>query len=372
MAGAIQNSVTGANFGLQPATTSRATEVSGRNQAVQLQPDALELSGLVDDEISMAVAGMATKSLKKRETRSTSRLGKAAEEDAEKASEESQGLLSVGELVSVFEKASSTLVHDELSLLAEIERDFRDPSQQECALKFLEEFLEKQGLDPELRKAIHQKRSEIQHEFGESVRADFNVQPKASQFENQGLGSASALRSFYRSHVIGYRGPEDVLARIRQQFGEPRMQQALEFLIQGLGAELHSATPSIPIEHLKAIIDDLSIVEATRNLELSLRDSLARASGSFGFAAPQNTSSMLNGLLNLRKQRWIDSSEVDRILSDTGARTIEEKLYMARELRQIVRELPGTIFTDRDEHGRMNDAMQAAMDRLIEREGGIR
>ena len=370
MSGPIQNNPLGGG-GLRPETSRQASQIAGRRNVKQLQPNALQLSELVADEISMAVAGAWKKPLKKRKLNTSSRLNKAAGKSAEEASNAAHGILSPEELLSVFEKASLTAAHDEMSLLASIERDYPQPSQQECALKFLEDFLEQQGLDDELREIIHNKRQEIDHQFGESIRADFNVQPKAEHFEKQGLGPAATLRSFYRDQVIGYKGPEDVLGRIRQQFGESRVEAAFDFLMQGLGVEMSSATPSTSTEQLKAIIDDLSVVEATRNLNLSLKDSLSRASTSFGFHVPKDAQNLLSGLLGLRTQRWIDGSDVDRLIEGSGARSIEEKLYMAREFRQIVRELPETIFNDHDEHTRMNDAMQSAMDRLIEQEGEV-
>lgn len=368
MSGPIQNRFS--------TTTSRLPSESrvarkGKPGHVSVQRSALEISTLMSDDLSFVLGSFAAKKLRKRDARDDRTLRSAARKKADARSQELGSLVASEDLMALLDELSRTPPGDELRFCERIEQRLNDPSQQEAAYQFLQEFLDEQGIDDQVREVIGQRRSALQNQHGEQIRADYNVARDADSFQQQGLGSAQDLRGFYRSQVLDYRGPEDVLQHVEQQFGANRVESALEFLMQGLSAEMQSAAPSMSMEQLKSIVDDITAIQMTRNFQISLHEAAERTSAAFGWNHTPETRPLLDGILDLKSQRWIDAAQVDRMIGGMGPRNLNEQIYVARELREIVRELPDKMFREPEEGIRLNDAFQAALDRLVEKEDAL-
>ena len=72
-------------------------------------------------------------------------------------------------------------------------------------------------------------------------------------------------------------------------------------------------------------------------------------------------------ILPLREKRWIDSAKIEK-MADRLDLDIEGKIYFLRELTAIVRKLPLKIYQDPDDRLRLVDALQQALDAVIELE----
>ncbi|MEO1998663.1 MAG: type III secretion system gatekeeper subunit SctW [Planctomycetaceae bacterium] len=326
------------------------------------------LAQMVSDDMSFVLGSRISKKLAQRKFSDDSRLRRSANKSAKHASEKSNGVVSVEALSELFDLAQSTDEGDESAFLAKLTERFPDTSQQDAALDFLLEFLESQELDPELQDALRNQQQTLREEHGPQIRAGFNVAQTVDSFSQTGLGDSGQLRDFYREQVIGYTQPQDVYNRILSQFGETRFEQAVEFLMQGLGSELQSSAPSISTEHLKAIVDDISMVQVTRNLLLSLQTVLARMQNTFGIRGGATAQRFLTESLDLKSQRWIDESQIKQMAVEGGAKTLEQRIYFLREMRNVIRELPDRAFHDNDDRNRVNDAFQLALDQVIEEE----
>jgi len=326
------------------------------------------LAQMVSDDMSFVLGSTISKKLAQRKFSDDSRLQHSARRAARQASESSSGLVSLDELFDLFQFAQSTDEGQESEFFSGLAERFPDSSQQDAAIDFLLQFLESEQLDPELQDELRSRQQTLRDQHGPQIRAGFNVAQAVDSYSQEGLGESAQLRDFYREQVIGYTQPQDVYNRIMNQFGETRFEQAFEFLMQGLGSELQSSAPSIATEHLKAIVDDMSMVQVTRNLFLSLQTVVDRMQNVFGIRGGGTAQQFLTESLNLKNQRWIDESEIQQMARSAGVQTLEQRIYFLREMRQVIRELPDRAFHDNDDRNRVNDAFQLALDQAIAEE----
>lgn len=339
-----------------------------RGRTISLQPTGLMLAQMVSDDMSFVLGSTISKKLAQRKFSDDSRLQHSARRAARQASESSSGLVSLDELFDLFQFAQSTDEGQESEFFSGLAERFPDSSQQDAAIDFLLQFLESEQLDPELQDELRSRQQTLRDQHGPQIRAGFNVAQAVDSYSQEGLGESAQLRDFYREQVIGYTQPQDVYNRIMNQFGETRFEQAFEFLMQGLGSELQSSAPSIATEHLKAIVDDMSMVQVTRNLFLSLQTVVDRMQNVFGIRGGGTAQQFLTESLNLKNQRWIDESEIQQMARSAGVQTLEQRIYFLREMRQVIRELPDRAFHDNDDRNRVNDAFQLALDQAIAEE----
>ena len=357
---------------LGPTAASRGSiSRPHRGRTVTLQPTGLALAQMISDDMSFVLGTRVSKKLAQRKFSDDSRLRRSANKAAKHASEHANGVVGADELLDLFELAQATEEGQEAEFVAQLKERFPDSSQQDATLKFLLEFLESEELDPELQDALRNQQDALQREFGPQIRAGLNIARTADSYQTSGLGDTGQLRDFYRDQVIGYTQPQDVYNRILNQFGEARFEQAVEFLMQGLASELLSSAPSISTEHLKAIVDDMSMVQVTRNLFLSLQTVMQRMQDVFGVQGGGTAQRFLNESLNLKSQRWIDESQIKQMAVEAGAQTLEQRIYFLREMRQVIRELPDRAFHDNDDRTRVNDAFQLALDQVIAEEDAL-
>jgi type III secretion protein W len=114
-----------------------------------------------------------------------------------------------------------------------------DPADQFTVLYALKEKL---GQDHPLVGVVDAALEHLAETEAPAISSGLSAQRAALGFAT--LDESSALRSFYRDSVEDFASPREALTRILAQYGQGKLEQALDFLMQALGNDLSSARPS--------------------------------------------------------------------------------------------------------------------------------
>lgn len=250
----------------------------------------------------------------------------------------------------------------------QLEGFFGDVSHQFAGLSFTEELLTAEGGHEELLAAVRAVKAELETNHGPEIRAGFNVSHTAADFADGGLGDIQELRDFYRESVLGYEGVTQAYDGILSRYGADRFGDATDFLIKSIGNDVQASGPSLDPRQLKATLDDLYFVQVARNTHEQFGTLLETLNTQFGVGGDADPHELMQEILPLKDQRWVDASKITSLVDRLGITGDEEKIYCLRELHGIVRKLPVKVFNDSEDRTRLATAVQEALDIAIDEE----
>ena len=139
-------------------------------------------------------------------------------------------------------------------------------------------------------------------------------------------------------------------------------------MIEALEADLSSRGPSIDPPMLKEIIDDLYGVQVLKNAAMDLErlsDQMERIFHHRPILTPED---MAQKLFALKEERLISPRMFFAMLDKNGITRTDEKIFFLREFREVARRLPEKAYREGEDRGRFLDAMQQALDEVMEEE----
>ncbi|CAM2005085.1 type III secretion system gatekeeper subunit SctW [Acanthopleuribacter pedis] len=254
-------------------------------------------------------------------------------------------------------------------LRQEVQRHFKDPSQQFAALAYAKEMMTQEPGNEGVGKAFQDAMDHMMDESGPEIRAGFNVTDDAMEFSAKGLKDTQQLRDFYRDTVLKYEGFHETYNEILEQYGETEFGKAIDFLIKAVGSELQSKGPSITHVELKRIIDDLYSLEMLGNIHRNCDELLEKIRKAYRLALKMNTKAFMGRLMGLKSEKWLRMDHVAKLVAQLGCDPIEAQIYFLREMGTLIKDLPLKIFEeDMEKREKLIDVTQEALDDAIDRE----
>ncbi len=240
-----------------------------------------------------------------------------------------------------------------------------DPSHQFAMLDILE-----QALAPDekgLRALFGKTRETLLQQSGGEIRAGINlateVNARATTPEEM-----NALRSLYRSEILGFSTPQDCFRSILSSRGPGALKAAIEFLRAGCGADLASATPSRDPVALRRIMLDLQCVQVL-NTVLDTMDGLsARMLKQYGLTLKRDGEAMTGKILNYTERNSVQADEFAAFEKECGIESLLARMDFARELLGIFRKLSSRLFELEDDRLRLIEAAEEHLDGIISEE----
>ena len=227
------------------------------------------------------------------------------------------------------------------------------------------------GPDPSGRalEALHDAMAELLAEHGQAIRADLNTFDAAAQ-----LGSAAqtqAFRSAYRDVVVGATSTaatlKHLLGAVEGGSGDDYT-KVLETLRNALGLDLAAARPSTDPVRLQNLVSDLyhlKVISTVVDQSQRLSATLVKRHGIAGFPATR----LAGDLVALSDERWVDASRLTRLADRCHAAEPPAcRVGFLTTARQLMRELPPTVFPSPEGRQSLLDTFQVAIDQAIERE----
>ncbi|AUI86211.1 hypothetical protein BS333_07310 [Vibrio azureus] len=145
-----------------------------------------------------------------------------------------------------------------------------EKSHQYLALKAVDVFLKDRPESQHLAQLVAQAISDIEQDTAvfAPIKTEIRISSIADQFsEDEGFSSLQQLRGFYRDTVHGYQGLNAVFNDVVNRFGEAGIVKAIDFLMQGMSADLSVQGSNIESTKLKLLMSDMNILKTLNTLQ---------------------------------------------------------------------------------------------------------
>ena len=161
---------------------------------------------------------------------------------------------------------------------------FGDVTHKYIALQYAQQHLMKRmRLKRRLRKGggllgmVSDELASLEASENSAIAAGLNVSAVAQTFSQKtGVGSVDSLRTCYRRVVLEYGGLMDAYRDILECFGMMHFSYAVEYLVQGLAADIAEKGPSISRAELKQIMTDMYKLRIVNTLYESAQITMTR------------------------------------------------------------------------------------------------
>ncbi|MEZ5582390.1 MAG: type III secretion system gatekeeper subunit SctW [Candidatus Competibacteraceae bacterium] len=136
--------------------------------------------------------------------------------------------------------------------------EFKEPAHQFAVLSALVSALRRRGAPPERIETAQKALQQLLDEDGSAVRAGINVSDAAAKSAgDHQLDDIQGLRDTYRDAVLDYQGIGEAFKSLSEKYGAAELPQAIDFMLNALGADMAADGASIEKSKLNAIRDDM-------------------------------------------------------------------------------------------------------------------
>ncbi len=256
-----------------------------------------------------------------------------------------------------------------IQLRREAKLFFPDVSDQYIGLYYAKAEIDRQPGFGLLKKGLAEALGGLEQDHGPEIRAGLNVADAARTDATLGLGEAQGLRDLYRETVLDYKGTLAAFDAILEKYGATDFMRAVHFLIKALGQDMASTGPSTSPEQLKLINDDLFQLEALNHLHEAGQNVLDRMRTVYNAPqAPEDAKLLMKPLLQMKDERWINSTSFTNLAASLGLTKTEEQIHFLTEVKELARQLPLKLYDNPETRPTFLQAAQAALDEAIGRE----
>lgn len=182
------------------------------------------------------------------------------------------------------------------------------------------------------------------------------------------------LRDLYRGEILGFSTPQDCFRSILgKQGGILNLQQTIDFLTEGCGADLQSPNPSQSPEELRRILLDLQCVQVLKTVFDRLTALGQRMVGQFQETPLLNGEQMTGKVMDFTERTNVSAAMIEAFIAQMGLAKWLARMDFCRELTLIFRQLSSRLFQSERDRLRLVDAAQEELDELIaeEEEGSV-
>jgi len=250
-------------------------------------------------------------------------------------------------------------------LLKELARGSTDPSHQFAMLDILEQAFG-EGEDA-MRALVRQAKAQLSEAKGPEIRAGINlaeeINARATTPEEM-----RELRDMYRGEVVGFTTPQECFRSLLSARGAEGLNDALEFLMAGCGADLQSSSPSLDAAALGRILTDLQCVQVLQTVLEALTALGFRMGKQFGEKCLLDGEQMTGRVLDFTEQAFVAASGIAAFIGDCGMKALLARMDFARELVGLFRKLSPRLFAREGDRQRLVEAAQEHLDDLITEE----
>jgi len=245
---------------------------------------------------------------------------------------------------------------DARTALALAKQHFSDPADVYAALAGAG-----QDLGPE--ELFAEAMAQLEDGEGAQVAARLAAGVRAAEFGS--LGNGDDLKDLYAGAVLDAASPMEIFERIAKDFGESRLDEALDFLTKTLGDAMAATTSDTDKAQLATVSKDLEGVRLLRGLHASCKDLLQTVRSNLGITPKLDASALLKQMLQLRDTQFVGAFDIENLASDLGVDDLEQRILFYQELQKTVRSLPLNLFNDASGRLGIIDAVQTALDDAI-------
>ena len=253
-------------------------------------------------------------------------------------------------------------------VLREARERFPDPSD---AWVVLSDTLKNFEKDMDCPKAIladvRSALEELENTLGSEIKAGIFGASVAQDFQD--LAGSDELRDFYRQSVCEFQDPNVVFAHIQENYGSVSFDKAMDFLFNGLSADINSGLPSMEKVHLEHVHSNLGQVRLLQSMHVLCEKLLGRwEKVHHQENCPLKSTELLGDMIALGQERFLGAMHIDAIAKKIHAPDIEHEVLFLQELMTITRNTPPNLYDGNQGLSKVMDAVQQSLDNAITRE----
>ena len=252
--------------------------------------------------------------------------------------------------------------------LKQLARGSKDPSHQYAMLEILEALLE--AGDKDIKALVVKVRKELVETKGAEIKAGVNL-AEAVNAKAKNPQEMQELRDLYRAEVVGFKSPQDCFVSLLASRGPGKLQEAIDFLVEGASVDLQSPSPSREPAELRRIVLDLQCVGVLKTVYDKGADLLARLTREFGEKPAIDAEQLTGRIMDMTKTPFATKASVAEFLDGCGVRAVPARMDFCREFQGLVRDLSPRLFANEQGRIDMVAATQDLMDDLIAEMEGL-
>lgn len=214
--------------------------------------------------------------------------------------------------------------------------------------------------------------ADLEMERGPEIRAGINTADVAAA----ATGSPAARENFqetYRDVVLGQSSMSQTLKTVFDRFASEGQQQLglqIGNLIKALGADLSAARPSQDSNRLQALVQDMyqlevavTVLDRCTDLAALVQDKFARSK-----VEPME---MMKALVAVTGEKWVGATRFTAMEQQHRLTEVPAQIAFHSTIKDVLRQIPLSIFTDTDTRQSILNASQEALDMAIDKEDAL-
>ena len=230
----------------------------------------------------------------------------------------------------------------------------------------LDEFEKDPGVSSEQKAELRAFADEFSKENSQAIKLGLQGALAGQNFPE--LGGTDVTRDFYRQTVGEFSSVNEVFSEIKNKYGAD-FDKAMDFLFAAISQDIDCETPSMGRAHLESVHAKLGMVRLTQSAFRLCEDMMTRWENVHEVkGCPMKAMDLLGSVVGLRGKSYLGMMNIQEIVRKAAPPDIEREVIFTQELLATVRKFPVALFDD--EKGRMTvmDAVQDAVDDVVQRE----
>jgi len=362
------DSASGANapkyvgLGTGPSDTESGAPIEGsyRGQQVAVEEDPLSLLADAAEELTFGASEQVEKKVGERKLKSEQHIVKVAHTEESELRTQTLKDLDPEALKKFLAQLKETGANaDAIKDLAQ--RTFEDPTQRHAALSEALKQLSEDATYADLSQAVDTVLTQFEATEGPQIRAGYNI----DGVDSSTVGSPQQGRDLYRETVLGNADIAQTFTTLMDKFGPDNFQQALQFLIQAVGADVSSSTPSTDKTALFTANSDLYQVELLGNLYRDTEKLLDNVDKTFGIETGVKPFGLMKETLRLKDARLVDPTAIRSLLDLKGEEAPTRDVALVKGYKDLVYRLPLKIYNDPTTRQTLLNGIQSVLDEAI-------
>ncbi len=242
---------------------------------------------------------------------------------------------------------------------------FKERTHQYAGLSFAQGVLKQHGSSPGLAKHVDQAMEDLMSGHGTEIRAGMIISKVASDYERQGLGKTSDLRSLYHEIILGHEDLEKTYKTIGKRIQEIDLPKALTFLISAVGNDLGAISSSISKVLLRRCLDDLSRLYLLRGLYKDIQNILVELQNKFSRGRNVSPEAFFVKVMDMFCKSWGCSQIIDQMHRMLRIDDLKPSIFFLSSLGDLIRLAPMKLFKRTRDRKTLRDLIQGKLDEVI-------
>ena len=250
------------------------------------------------------------------------------------------------------------------TVLAEIKRDYEDPSHAFLILRELQKGVK----SPTLLAVLQDAEAQLLDAYEAEIQAGLNITKLAYEINPE---KTSDLRQAYKDAVIEYNKLSKTYKDMLSKFGSGKgFEKACKFLLSAAACEMDAPKSSVPKERLKVILDDLYALKALLTVHQHCDDFLKKVRRIYKSGKDTKVDNFMGEILPMVEgENPLIQDQLDAVFSMMEfEENLQGQIFTLTYLLNLTRDLPDKIFDDEYQRENTMGVIQETLDYAVQRE----